>query len=151
LRLIELYDQYVGKGSQPYVRVIAEKNAATRPSYNLRNPLRNLATMLEPSLAAMRDPAERVRALSRSLRVLNAIQVRVPAGSERVPKLTDLGLPTEATIDPYNSEPLHVKKLPEGWTVYSVGRNLVDKFDMLDFQNNLGAGPISHAKSDKSP
>ena len=48
----------------------------------------------------------------------------MPPDSDQVPKLTDLGLPAQATIDPFNGEPLHVKKRPEGWMVYSVGRNL---------------------------
>lgn len=150
LGFLDLYDQYLEKGSRPYAEVAAKK-IASRPSFGLQNPYRNLVTLLEPGLAAIRDPAERTRALSRSLRVLNAIQTRVPSGSDRVPKLTDLGLPSEATIDPYNSEPLHVKKLPEGWMVYSVGRNLVDDGGILDYKNDLGAGPIGREPAAKKP
>ena len=151
LRLLELYDRYLEKGSQPFAKVVSEKSAATRPSFSLVNPLRNLVTLLEPSLDAIRDPAERTRAMSRSLRVLNAIQARVPSGSDQVPKLADLGLPRDATIDPYNGEPLHVKKLPEGWMVYSVGRNLVDDGGIPDYKNDLGAGPISREEAQKKP
>jgi hypothetical protein len=143
LRLLELYDRYLEKGSQPYAKVVSESNAATRPSTSLVNPFRNLVTLLEPSMAALRDPAERTRAMSRSLRVLNAIQARVPSGGDQVPNLADLGLPEQATIDPYNGQPLHVKKLPEGWLVYSVGRNMVDDGGIPDYKNDLGAGPIS--------
>ena len=39
------------------------------------------------------------------------------AGSDKTPKLTDLGLPAEATTDPYTGDPLHVKKTPKGWLV----------------------------------
>ena len=90
-------------------------------------------------MAAIRDPAERTRAMSRSLRVLNAIQARVPSGGDQVPNLADLGLPEQATIDPYNGQPLHVKKLPEGWMVYSVGHNLVDDGGIPDYKNDVGA------------
>jgi hypothetical protein len=151
LRLLELYDQYLEKSSRPYAKVVSENSAATRPSASLVNPFRNLVTLLNPSIDAIRDPAERTRALSRSLRVLNAIQARVPSGGDQVPKLTDLGLAEQATIDPYNSEPLHVKKLPEGWLVYSVGRNLVDDGGILDYKNDLGAGPISRRELEKKP
>ena len=48
----------------------------------------------------------------RCLRVLNALQTHVPAGSNEIPKLTELGLPAETTTDPFNGEPLHVKKTP---------------------------------------
>jgi hypothetical protein len=149
LRVIELYDNYLEKGSRPYAAVVSEQRAATRLTIGVANPLRNLVTLLEPSLAAIRDPAERTRAMARSVRVLNAIQTRAPSGSDQVPKLTDLGLPSEATIDPYNSEPLRLKKLPGGWMVYSVGRNLVDDGGILDYKNDLGVGPISRAELEK--
>ena len=85
------------------------------------------------------------RARVRSLRVLNALQGRVPAGSDKIPKLSELGLPVETTIDPFNGEPLHVKRLPQGWLVYSVGRDLQD--DGGDFENNrdVGVGPLRPA------
>ena len=89
--------------------------------------------------------------MSRSLRVLNAIQTRVPAGSDRVPELTELGLPVEATIDPFNGKPLHVKRLPEGWMVYSVGNNLVDDGGIPDGKSDVGAGPIGREETPKKP
>ena len=107
--------------------------------------------MLEPALAAAREPAERVRAMSRSLRLLNALQARVPPGGDRVPDLAGLGLPAEATIDPYNGKPLNVKRLPEGWMVYSVGSNGVDDGGKLDGRTDIGAGPIRPGGSPKTP
>jgi hypothetical protein len=87
--------------------------------------------------------ATRQQAKIRCLRVLNAIQARVPADSNEVPKLSELGLPAEATIDPFNGEPLHVKKLPDGWLVYSVGRNLQDDGGKLDnAEGDVGVGPL---------
>ena len=44
------------------------------------------------------------------------------AGDAAEPKLTELDLPADVQVDPYNGEPLHLKKLPEGWLIYSVGR-----------------------------
>jgi hypothetical protein len=146
LRLNDLFARYLEKASRPYADVISDKSAPAARS-GVTNLYGALVTLLEPSLAAIREPAERTRALSRSLRVLNALQARLPAGGDDVPKLTDLGLPADATIDPYNGKPLRVKKLPEGWMVYSVGRNLVDDGGMLDHVNDLGAGPISRAES----
>ena len=98
-------------------------------------------TTLEPSLIAAREPAERMRAMSRSLRVLNALQARINKNSDQLPKLSDLGLPLDATIDPYNGKPLHVRKSPSGWLVYSVGSNLTDDGGKLDGKTDIGAGP----------
>jgi hypothetical protein len=61
------------------------------------------------------EPADRVHAMSRSLRILNALQVRVPSGGDQPPQLNDLGLPTETTIDLFHGMPSRVEKVPEGW------------------------------------
>jgi len=151
LRLLDLYDNYLAKASRPYdAEMLSEKSTATRSGGTL-NPYVALVRLLKPGLAAVREPTERTRALSRSLRVLMALQARVPPATEPVPKLTDLGLPEEATIDPYIGKPLHVKMVREGWMVYSVGSNLVDDGGILDYIHDLGAGPISQTGSQKKP
>jgi hypothetical protein len=66
------------------------------------------------------------RSKIRSLRVLNALQTHLPAASKEVPKLTELGLPAETITDPFTGEPLHVKRSPQGWLIYSVGPNFRD-------------------------
>ena len=149
-RIIDLYDQYLKKASQPYAEVVSERSAAPAPGGgpNLYGPL---VTLLVPAMNAVRPPTERVRAMSRSLRVLNALQARKPDGNDRVPNLSDLGLPGEVTIDPFNGEPLHVKRLPEGWMVYSVGRDLVDDGGILDGNTDVGAGPIRREEPQKKP
>jgi hypothetical protein len=150
LRLVELFDRYLEKAARPYAAVVSERHAATRFRSG-PNPYGALVTLLEPALAAAREPAERVRAMSRSLRVLGALQVHASPGSNRVPNLNDLGLPAEATIDPFSGKPLHVKKLPQGWMVYSVGSNLVDDGGKLDWKTDIGVGPISRGESQKKP
>ena len=89
----------------------------------------------------------------RCLRVLNALQTHVPAGSNAVPKLADLGLPAETTTDPYTypRKPLHVKKLPQGWLVYSVGPNEQDDGGKLEdpMSGDVGVGPPSLPKADE--
>ncbi len=85
----------------------------------------------------------RTRAQIRSLRVLNALQTHVAVGSKEIPKLTELGLPAETITDPFNGEPLHVKKTPQGWLVYSVGPNFRDDGGKLDdpLNGDIGVGP----------
>ena len=107
------------------------------------------AALLFPGLKAAYLAVARTRAQMRSLRVLNALQARVPAGSNVVPKLGELGLPAETTTDPFNGEPLHVKRLPQGWLVYSVGPNLRDDGGKLGYGDNydVGVGPPPSARS----
>ncbi len=150
LHLLELFDRHLEDASRPYAEVVSEKHVASRTRGG-PNPYGALVTLLDPSLAAAREPAERLRAMSRSLRLLNALQARVPPGGDRVPDLAELGLPAEATIDPYNRKPLNVKRLPQGWMVYSVGKDGVDDGGKLDGKTDIGAGPIRPGESRKTP
>ena len=79
-----------------------------------------------PEIKLSQLPVARLRAKIRVLRVLNAAQARLPADGGDAPRLRELGLPAEATTDPFTGEPLHVKKLPKGWLIYSVGANFQD-------------------------
>ncbi len=149
-RFIDLYDWYLIRATQPYYVVASARRTSPPPSGGA-NFLGALVTLLAPSLDAARPPAERTRAMSRALRILNAIQTRVPPGSDLVPKLSDLELPPESTIDPFNGEPMHVKRLPEGWLVYSVGTNLIDDGGIPDGKSDVGVGPIRREELEKKP
>ena len=108
---------------------------------------------LSPANNAMLNATLRIQATTRALRVLNALQTHVPAGGEAIPKLSELGLPAETTVDPFNGQPLIVKKLPNGWLVYSVSWNLKDDGGMvMDRCLDAGVGPPPAAKSsEKQP
>ena len=150
LRLIALFDQYIEQTLKPFAEVWGS-NKPERVRRGVPNPYAAVVTLLEPSLNSVREPAERVRAMSRSLRVLSALQTRRAAENDQAPKLADLGLPRESTIDPYSGEPLHLKKLPEGWLVYSIGMNLADDGGTLDGITDIGAGPKSNNAPVKKP
>jgi hypothetical protein len=100
-----------------------------------------LAEQVFPAIQAVHEAVTRTRAMARCLRVLNAIQTHGPPDGMAIPKLNDLGLPAEAIMDPYTGEPLHVKRLPQGWLVYSVGRNFIDDGGKIDDFSDVGIGP----------
>jgi hypothetical protein len=101
-----------------------------------------LTRAMEPGIQATQDAHCRGQAQMRCLRVLNALARRDRSGENREPKLTDLGLPPEAITDPFNGKPLHLKKLPDGWLIYSVGKNLKDDGGTLtDEREDVGLGP----------
>ena len=56
--------------------------------------------------------------------------------------LGDLKLPEEETIDPFTGEPLLMKKLPDGWVIYSVGKDLKDDGGKVDDESDSGLGPV---------
>ncbi len=102
-----------------------------------------MVALVWPAVQATQSATARTRAEIRALRVLNAIQAKLPPGSKDVPRLGDLGLSREATTDPFNGKPLRIKRLPEGWLIYSVGSNLQDDGgEKLDGLSDAGIGPI---------
>jgi hypothetical protein len=88
-------------------------------------------------------------ALLRSLRMLNAILTRGPEAGEV--DLEELGLPAEAMIDPFTDKPLIVKRLPEGWLVYSIGSNLYDDRGAVDAGIDVGVGPFTPLPATGAP
>jgi len=152
LTLLELYDFHLESTSLPY-RETKGRKFTPRSQGFLPNPYASFSRLLDPSLLAARAPAESNRARVRALRTLNALQSHATPEGE-APALADLGLPTEATTDPFNGEPLRVKKSPRGWTVYSVGFNGVDDGgDVEGYSETLdiGFGPLPPAEPPKKP
>lgn len=133
---LDMIDRHLAAASRPYAEVVAT-TPATAPN---KTGFRVLADLAEPAIAVGREAMERTRAAIRCLRVLNAVQRRVEQGVA-VPKLADLGLPAVATTDPFTGKPLHLKKTPEGWLVYSVGKDLTDDGGELGDYRDVGVGP----------
>jgi hypothetical protein len=105
-----------------------------------------------PSLDATHVATTRERAMIRCLRVLNALQSHVSAESKETPKLADLGLPAETTTDPFAAgKPLHIKRLAQGWLVYSVGPNGQDDGGKVEDPQNgdVGIAPLTPTKADE--
>jgi hypothetical protein len=120
----EFHDQIAAAldgASRPY----SDVDAATRIDA-IQNRAGTFTSLIAPKVQAARAAAVRAEAQVRCLRVLNALARRVQADPAAEPKLEDLNLPAAALTDPFDGKLLHVKKLPEGWVVYSVGQNLSD-------------------------
>jgi hypothetical protein len=113
-----------------------------------------LAAQIEVlAIEATHNAVKRTQAMIRCLRVLNALQSHTTAGSKRLPKLSELGLPIATTTDPFTGKALHVKKTPHGWLVYSVGPNLQDDGGKLEDPKtgDVGVGPPPPAAKPDAP
>ena len=140
-RLLDLYDRYLEDASRPYAEVVSRNEHGLRArsgTESATEPWSRCSSRRWPSSANRRSASVRCPVRSACSTPFKPARHR----QRPVPKLTDLGLPAEATIDPFNGEPLHVKKLPEGWMVYSVGNNRVDDGGTLDGKTDIGAGPL---------
>ena len=102
-----------------------------------------LTKFVLPAVQAVYSAANRALTAVRSLRVLNALQAFAETNGREASGLAELGLPTEATIDPYSGKPLILKHTDAGWTVYGVGENGKDdggKFDKDMADVGVGVG-----------
>jgi hypothetical protein len=128
----------------PPLREVEKRLAETaKPNWGM-------AALAWPGMGGAFAAGPRSLAQVRSLRVVNALQTHVPPGSNETPKLGELGLPAETCTDPFTGEPLCVKKTPQGWIVYSVGRNYVDDGGKVEDPNDgdVGVGPPAAAKTE---
>jgi hypothetical protein len=96
-----------------------------------------LADLLIPATQAAFDADARCTAQIRALRIFNALRQYAEKNGHEASGLKDLGLPKEATIDPFDGKPLKLKHTKDGWIVYSVMINGVDDggdfVDVKDF------------------
>jgi hypothetical protein len=132
--LLDSFSEQLTLADRPYAE------AVTSPTGKPQGfALRPMTRLMMPAVMKIREATDRVRAQMRCLRILNVLQGRKLSNPV---KLTDLGLPVEVITDPYNGEPLHLKKLPEGWLIYAVGENLLDDGGDLENKKDWGLGPI---------
>jgi hypothetical protein len=147
---LDLMQDSITAASEDFAAHDGGKNAPThRQCVWKRNGF--LAQMSLGSINASRYAVTRTQAMIRCLRVLNALQHRAVAGSDRIPKVGELGLPAATTTDPFTGGPLHVKKSPRGWLVYSVGKNGQDDGGKIEDPENgdVGIGPPPPAKPER--
>lgn len=97
-----------------------------------------------PALQASREAIDRVRAQVRCLYVVCELQRTVADRDDAGFNIDQLGLDKRFITDPYTGDSLLTKKTPQGWTVYSVGRNGKDDGGNIGSPfNDVGAGPVS--------
>jgi hypothetical protein len=102
--------------------------------------LHPMSALVLPALMKTRDAHERILAQLRCLRVLNAIQMHGARSGQEI-GLAELGLPADATLDPYDGSPIKLKRVDGDWLIYCVGPNLKDDGGKLEKHEDIGIGP----------
>lgn len=143
LNYLDTMEEEIRLAAQPYS---SYSGTSKRP---IAAPKGVFAQLVQPALKSTRDATERTRATLRALRVLNALLGRDDPDAPPMDDLGELGLPKDTVTDPFNGKPLLVKKLSEGWKVYSVGPNLTDDGGKLDNIADFGVGPVEEDTTDQ--
>jgi hypothetical protein len=100
-----------------------------------------LAELMLPGTQSIYDADTRCMAQLRALRIFNALRLYAEKNGREAAKLDDLGLPKDATIDPFDGKPLKLKKTDKGWVVYSVMVNGVDDGGDFVDTKDFGVAP----------
>lgn len=135
LAMADLFDTVADSTSRPY----DEKLRAELENYQDGG---TFTVLTLPAMSASRATFARQLAAQRTARVLNRL-VELDPGGEKNLALDQLNLPADVLIDPYDGQPLRHKYTPNGWLVYSVGKNLQDDGGTLVDRKDEGLGPVA--------
>ena len=113
------------KPSEAVEKILAESGPLTR--------------LMAPIVYAVGETNTRTVANVRAIRLLNAL-LRGGRTAEQ-PDFKALNLPEEVLVDPYNLKPLVVTRQPNGWLIYSVGKDLKDDGGKVQDHTDVGFGP----------
>jgi hypothetical protein len=137
--VLDLMQEYIELADQPWHAVRGEFGTGnTQPP---RTGHGVMADLLVPAVKAAFEANARRTAVSRALRIYNAQRAFAEKNGRAATGLHELGLPQQATIDPYSGQPLKLEHADDGSIVYSVMTNGVD--DGGDFKGlkDYGVAP----------
>jgi HAMP domain-containing protein len=98
------------------------------------------AQQILPGIQAAYEASNRLVALLRTLRVLNALTEYAEKNGHEASGLADLSLPADAMVDPYTGKPLVVTHTDAGWMVYALGANEKDDGGKVSDYKDVGVG-----------
>ncbi|MGA2797164.1 MAG: hypothetical protein ABSE63_06290 [Thermoguttaceae bacterium] len=147
LSVLSAYENDINYSFHPLSDLVTNKTnrVVSTMSWN------NIGYLAIPVLHQTLISAYRAQALVRALCIINALQRTNPADNDKTPTMAELGLPNEVGIDPFNGKTMIIKKLANGWLVYSVGENLQDDGGKVEEESNnkpldVGFGPKTAPK-----
>ncbi|HEY2883336.1 MAG TPA: hypothetical protein VGJ15_12900 [Pirellulales bacterium] len=108
-----------------------------------------LAGLAFPSIERPYAAANRSLAEVRCLRILNALMAYAQTNGHDAPGIETLNLAKDAATDPFSGQPLKLKRLPEGWLIYSVMENNVDDGGKFESTLDYGIGPPGYGYDPK--
>ncbi len=121
---LDAMQEYIQLAGRPWCEVRQEFEPVNLQARSKKHGM--LAALLEPGLQTAFEAHARSLVVARGLRIDNALIAFAEKNGREATGLDELGLPREATIDPYSGKPLKLKHTESGWIVYSVMSNGVD-------------------------
>jgi hypothetical protein len=137
--VLDVMEQYIQLAEQPWHDVRAEFGTVNTPMPPTGHGV--MADSLMPAVKAAFQANARSTAVSRALRIHNAMRVFAEKNGREATALDELDLPKQATIDPYSGLPLKLKRSDDGWVIYSVMENGIDDGGYFKGLKDYGVAP----------
>ena len=141
---LDFFDAILPDAVAPWYEVAAKSPLSM--IYKTSTGLGVMADMLQPPFQVAYESANRALAVTRSLRVYNALRQFDAEQGREAEGLDELDLPKEATIDPFSGQPLQLKRTDDSWLIYSVGKDGVDDGGSFDDSKDYGLRPRKRTK-----
>lgn len=142
LGMLEFYDELLAVADLPWHEGDSRIRGIQPPGIDVMGGGAALQQSVAPAVESTYTAHNRMIALTRCVRVLNAITAAEAAGQD-VEGLDDLPLPEGAATDPFTGERLIVDRRDNGWWVYSVMKNQTDDGGEFDDVSDYGLRPYS--------
>jgi hypothetical protein len=137
--VLDAMQEFIERASRPMPEILTWLGGRDAPPPTTGHG--RLADLLMPAVKAVFEAQARSLAVSRSLRIHNAMRQFVHQHGREATGLAELGLSAEATIDPYTGEPLKLKHTDDGWVIYSVMENGIDDGGNFTKLKDFGVAP----------
>jgi hypothetical protein len=147
LGAVEYSEEYLRLAEQPWHEVRSQFGPADSPPPPSGHGI--LADLLAPALRATFQANARGLAVSRGLRIYNALREFKEKNGREARGLDELALSKTVTIDPYSGGPLKLKHTDDGWTIYSVMENGVDDGGDFIELKDYGLAPPRFRRTEK--
>jgi hypothetical protein len=147
LDILEFHEQAAPILAKPWFKGSGELHRLETQEYT--SPIsQTMMALMFPALQAANDVNHRNLAELRCLRILIAMKSYEYSTGKEATDLTDLDLIESATIDPFSGKPFVLKKVDNGWVIYSVMRNGKDDGGNFKDYTDWGLAPVGYPGSD---
>jgi hypothetical protein len=146
LDILEFHEQAVPILAKPWHENKSKLRSLSSQRYVF--PISDTAmSLMLPALQAANEANQRGLAELRCLRMLNALKSLQQSSGSEAKDFADLGLIESATLDPFSGEPLILKKVDNGWVIYSVMQNGKDDGGNFKDYTDWGVAPVGYPNS----
>jgi hypothetical protein len=138
--VLDYYDEAIPAAGKPYFQSGADMHKIN----SQHSAGSTFVKLLGPSIESGFIAENRTVVYLHCLRVLSAINGFVQEHGRDPSGLDELGLAAPMTLDPFSGQPLRLKRIENGWVIYSVFQNGLDDGGDFKDMKDFGLAPAGY-------